>query len=46
MSFIDDSGKNVKNYNSSFKERKKPSLSLKEVTGGSVAGFVVEKVWV
>ena len=40
MSFIDDSGKNVKKYNSFFKERKKPSLSLKEVTGGSVSGFV------
>ena len=40
MSFTDDSGYNVKKYNSSFKERKKQTLSLKEVTGGSVAGFV------
>ena len=40
MSFIDDSGKNVKKYNSSFKERKKSTLSLKEVSGGSVGGFV------
>ena len=40
MSFIDDSKKNVKKYTSSFKERKKPTLSLKEQTGGSVAGFV------
>ena len=40
MSFIDESKQNIKKYNSSFKERKKPSLSLKEVTGGSVAGFV------
>ena len=40
MSFIDDSKKNVKKYTSSFKERKKLELSLKEVTGGSVAGFV------
>ena len=39
MSFIDDSGHNVKKYTSSFKERKKPTLSLKEVSGGSVAGF-------
>ena len=38
MSFIDDSAQNVKKYNSSFKERKKPTLSLKEVTGGGVAG--------
>ena len=40
MSFIDDSGKNVKNYNSSFKEEKKSLPLLKEVTGGGVAGFV------
>jgi len=40
MSFIDDSKKNVKKYNSSFKERKKKTLSLKEVSGGGVAGFV------
>jgi len=40
MSFIDDSVYNVKKYNSSFKERKKQTLSLKEVTGGTVAGFV------
>ena len=40
MSFIDDSGNNVKKYNSSFKEEKKSLLSLKEVTGGSVGGFV------
>ena len=40
MSFIGDSEKNIKKYNSSFKERKKPTLSLKEVSGGGVAGFV------
>ena len=40
MSFIDDSKKNVKKYTSSFKERKKSTLSLKEVTGGAVGGFV------
>ena len=40
MSFIDDSEKNTRKYNSSFKERKKSSLSLKEVSGGSVGGFV------
>jgi len=40
MSFIDDSKKNVKKYNSSFKEHKKPTLSLKEVSGGAVGGFV------
>ena len=40
MSFIDDSKKNVKKYNFSFKEHKKPTLSLKEVSGGSVGGFV------
>ena len=39
MSFIDDSEKNIKKYTSSFKERKKPTLSLKEVSGGGVAGF-------
>ena len=38
MSFIDKTEQNVKKYNSSFKERKKPTLSLKEVTGGGVAG--------
>ena len=43
MSFIDNSENNVKKYNSSFKERKKPSLSLKEVSGGGVAGFVGRK---
>ena len=40
MSFIDDSGQNVKKYDSSFKEKKKSLPLLKEVTGGSVAGFV------
>ena len=40
MSFIDKSEKNVKKYTFSFKERKKPTLSLKEVSGGSVGGFV------
>ena len=40
MSFIDDSKKNIKKYDSSFKERKKPTLSLKEVSGGSVGGVV------
>ena len=40
MSFIDDSGYNVKKYNSSFKEEKKSLPLLKEVTGGSVGGFV------
>ena len=40
MSFIDETEQNVKKYNSSFKERKKPTLSLKEVSGGGVAGFV------
>ena len=40
MNFIDDSKQNVKKYNSSFKERKKSTLSLKEVSGGGVAGFV------
>ena len=40
MSFIDDSGHNVKKYNSSFKEEKKSLPLLKEVTGGGVAGFV------
>ena len=40
MSFIDKTEQNVKKYNSSFKERKKPTLRLKEQTGGSVAGFV------
>ena len=41
MSFIDTSKKNVKKYNSSFKEKKKSTLSLKEVTGGEgVSGFV------
>ena len=40
MSFIDDSKQNVRKYTSSFNERKKKTLSLKEVSGGSVAGFV------
>ena len=40
MSFIDDSKKNIKKYNSSFKEENKSLPSLKEVTGGGVAGFV------
>ena len=40
MSFINDSEKNTKKYNSSFKERKKSTLSLKEVSGGAVGGFV------
>jgi len=40
MSFIDDSGQNVKKYNSSFKEENKSLPLLKEVTGGGVAGFV------
>ena len=40
MSFIDDSGHNVKKYNSSFKEEKKSLPLLKEVTGGAVGGFV------
>jgi hypothetical protein len=40
MSFIDDSGHNIKKYNSSFKEEKKSLPLLKEVTGGSVGGFV------
>ena len=41
MSFIDDSVKNTKKYNSSIKERKKSVPLLKEVTGGEgVAGFV------
>ena len=40
MSFIDESRHNVKKYNSSFKEEKKSTLSLKEVSGGGVAGFV------
>jgi len=40
MSFIDKTEENVKKYNSSFKQRKKSTLSLKEVTGGTVAGFV------
>ena len=40
MSFIDNSSQNVKKYTSSFKERKKQTLSLKEVSGGGVAGFV------
>ena len=40
MSFIDDSGNNVKKYNSSFKEEKKSLPLLKEVTVGGVAGFV------
>jgi len=40
MSFIDDSGHNVKKYNSSFKEEKKSLPLLKEVTGGTVGGFV------
>ena len=40
MNFIDNSKQNVKKYTSSFKERKKPTLSLKEVSGGGVAGFV------
>ena len=40
MSFIDDSKQNVRKYTSSFNERMKKTLSLKEVSGGSVAGFV------
>ena len=40
MSFIDDSKKNVKKYTSSFKEKKRPTLSLKEVSAGAVGGFV------
>ena len=41
MSFIDDSKNNVKKYTSSFKEKKRPTLSLKEVTGaGGTGGFV------
>ena len=40
MSFIDKSKQNVKKYTSSFKERKEPTLSLKEISGGSVGGFV------
>jgi len=40
MSFIDKSEQNMKKYNSSFKEEEKSTLLLKEVTGGSVAGFV------
>ena len=40
MNFIDNSKQNVKKYTSSFKERKKSTLSLKEVSGGSVGGFV------
>ena len=40
MGFLNDSEKNIKKYTSSFKERKKPTLSLKEVSGGGVAGFV------
>ena len=40
MSFLDDSKQNVKKYNSSFKEEKKSTLSLKEVSSGGVAGFV------
>jgi hypothetical protein len=40
MSFIDDSGYNVKKYNSSFKEEKKSLPLLYELSGGGVAGFV------
>jgi hypothetical protein len=41
MSFLDDSEQNIKKYNSSFKEKKKSTLSLKETTAaGSVGGFV------
>jgi len=39
MSFIEQSEKNTKKYNSSFKEKKKSVPLLKEVSGGSVAGF-------
>jgi len=39
MSFIEQSEKNTKKYNSSFKERKKSVPLLKEVSGGEVAGF-------
>ena len=40
MSFIDDSEKNIEEYNSSSEDKDKSTLSLKEFTGGSVAGFV------
>ena len=40
MSFIDKSEQNMKKYTSSFKEKEKSTLLLKEITGGSVAGFV------
>ena len=40
MSFIDKSEQNMKKYNSSFKEEEKSTLLLKEVTGGTIAGFV------
>ena len=40
MSFIEQSEKNTKKYNSSFKERKKSVPLLKEVSvGGSSTGF-------
>ena len=39
MSFIEQSEKNTKKYNLSFKEKKKSVPLLKEVSGGSVAGF-------
>ena len=40
MSFIDKSEQNMKKYTSSFKEEKKLVPLLKEVSGGSVGGFV------
>ena len=43
MDFINKSKKNIKKYDSSFKKKNKSTLSLKEVTGGSVAGFVGKK---
>ena len=40
MSFIDDSEQNMEKYVSSLKEENKSVPLLKEVTGGSVGGFV------
>ena len=40
MSFIDKSEQNIEKYTSYFKEEKKSLPLLKEVTGGSVGGFV------
>ena len=40
MSFIDKSEQNIEKYTSSFKEEKKLVPLLKEVSGGSVGGFV------